>query len=379
MKLDVTMCRFLKSSLSNPTLRSAIAVLAAVLVNHAPAAQPSAPAPQPPRLKRADSFLGIHFDFHARGVDHDIGRHTTRAMVENIIDQVQPDYIQIDCKGHFGFSSYPTKVGNPAPSFSVESEKGATGGLVAPSPFKSTSGRNPLDIWRQVTAERGVALYMHYSGVADQEAIRLFPDWSALDVKGAPYLRSTSLFGPYVDRLMLPQLRELADRYQVDGAWIDGDCWAVMPDYSLPAAKAFREATGVDHLPTKASDPHWAEFMAFHREAFRRYLRHYTTEMRRTHPTFQIASNWAFSDHMPEPVSADVDFLSGDYSTQNSVNSARFTARTLKSQGRPWDLMSWAFVQGKLVESNGVITKREPGNHLKSVPQLEQEAAIVLA
>jgi hypothetical protein len=342
-------------------------------------AQTVAPTSQPPRLRRAESFLGVHFDFHARAVDRDIGRHTTRAMVENIIDQVHPDYIQIDCKGHFGFSSYPTKVGNPAPSFS--NGLGSVPGAQGPESLKpiSPSLNDPLAIWRQVTAERGVALYMHYSGVADQEAIRLRPDWSALDSKGTPYLRSTSLFGPYVDQLMLPQLRELADRYHVDGAWIDGDCWAAMPDYSAPAAKAFRDATGLTDLPKKMGEPHWLDFINFHREAFRRYLRHYTTEIRRTNPNFQIASNWAFSNYMPEPVSAEVDFLSGDYSTQNSVNSARFTARTLESQGKPWDLMAWAFVQGKVIETNGTITKREPGNHLKSLPQLEQEAAIVLA
>ena len=46
-----------------------------------------------------------------------IGKNTTRPMIENIINQVHPDYIQIDCKGHPGLSSYPTKVGNPAPGF----------------------------------------------------------------------------------------------------------------------------------------------------------------------------------------------------------------------------------------------------------------------
>ena len=81
------------------------------------------------------------------------------------------------------------------------------------------------------------------------------------------------------------------------------------------------------------------------REAFQRYLRHYITEVKRTHPEFQFCSNWAFSDHMPEPVCAPVDFLSGDYSPQDSVNSARFSARYLARQGKPWDLMAWSFAR----------------------------------
>jgi hypothetical protein len=34
-------------------------------------------APTPPRLKRADSFLGIHFDFHAGPDCTEVGKNTT--------------------------------------------------------------------------------------------------------------------------------------------------------------------------------------------------------------------------------------------------------------------------------------------------------------
>jgi hypothetical protein len=64
-----------------------------------------ASAAEPPRLRRAEAFLGIHFDFHA-GDDCDrVGARTTPEMVQTVIDKVRPDYIQIDCKGHRGYSS----------------------------------------------------------------------------------------------------------------------------------------------------------------------------------------------------------------------------------------------------------------------------------
>ncbi len=88
-----------------------------------------AEAADPPRMKRADAFLGIHFDFHAGDDCTQVGARTTPEMVELVIDKVKPDYIQIDCKGHRGYSSYPTKVGNPAPGFVGD----------------------PLRIWRDVT------------------------------------------------------------------------------------------------------------------------------------------------------------------------------------------------------------------------------------
>ena len=300
----------------------------------------------PRRLKRSESFLGIHFDFHAGPDCTEVGKNTTPEMVAAILDKVRPDYIQIDCKGHPGFSSYPTKVGNPAPGFVGD----------------------PLRVWRQVTAERGVAVYMHYSGVWDSEAIRQHPDWAAINADGKTNSNATSVFGPYVDRLLVPQLRELAGDYRVDGVWVDGECWATVPDYGEASVKAFTAATGFTDVPRKAGDPHWFEWMEFQREAFRKYLRHYLAEVKRTNPEFEIASNWAFSDHMPEPVSAPVAFLSGDFSPQNSVNSARFSARCLANQGQPWDLMAWSFANAK-----------EVPRHLKSAVQLQREAALVLA
>jgi ABC-type lipoprotein export system ATPase subunit len=72
-------------------------------------------------------------------------------MVEYIINQVKPDFIQVDCKGHPGYSSYPTKVGNQAPGFV----------------------KDQLKIWREMTAEKGVALYLHYSGVWDSRAVQI--------------------------------------------------------------------------------------------------------------------------------------------------------------------------------------------------------------
>ena len=287
-------------------------ILAVVLLPAAILAQESAPQ-SPKRLRRADSFLGIHFDFHAGPDCTEIGKNTTPAMVENIINLVHPDYLQVDCKGHPGLSSYPTKVGNQAPGFVGD----------------------PLKVWRQVTAARGVALYMHYSGVWDSQAILRHPDWAVINADGKTNKNATSFFSPYADQLLVPQLIELARDYGVDGAWVDGECWASVVDYSPAALRAFREATGIQDVPRKASEPHWFEFMEFNREQFRRYLRHYIAAVKRAQPKFQLCSNWAFSDLMPEPVSAPLDFLSGDYSPEDSVNSARMSARCLARQGKP--------------------------------------------
>ena len=296
-----------------------------------------------PRMKRADAFLGIHFDFHAGADCKSVGARTTPEMVELVIDKVKPDYIQIDCKGHAGYSSYPTKVGNPAPGFVGD----------------------PLRIWRDVTRKRGIPLFMHYSGVWDFKAVADHPEWAAINGNGKPSDRAASVFGPYADKLMIPQLRELAGEYGVDGVWVDGDCWGTTVDYGETAVGKFCKQTGAKAAPRKAGEPYWNEWMDFNREGFRRYVRHYVDELKASHPDFQVISNWAFSDHMPEAVSADVAGLSGDFSPDDSLNSARFAGRCLEDQSVAWDLMSWSFSRR---------TRKQ-----KPAVQLMQEASLVLA
>ena len=324
--------------LKRPLVQFAICAIAACLIGNACVA-----AADPPRMKRADAFLGIHFDFHAGDDCSRVGERTTPEMVELVIDKVKPDYIQIDCKGHRGYSSYPTKVGNPAPGFVGD----------------------PLRVWRDVTRERGISLFMHYSGVWDFKAVADHPEWAAINGNGKPSDRAASVFGPYADKLMIPQLRELAGKYGADGVWVDGDCWGTTADYGEAAVRKFCEQTGAKTAPRKAGEPYWNEWMDFHREGFRRYVRHYVDELKASYPDFQVISNGACSDHMPEAVSADVAGLSGDFSPDDSVNSARFAGRCLENQSVPWDLMSWSF-------------SRKTGKQKPAV-QLMQEASLVLA
>ncbi len=307
---------------------------------------------KPEQLRRSESFLGIHFDFHAGDDCREIGKNVTPELVASIIDQVKPDYIQVDCKGHRGLSSYPTKVGNPAPGFV----------------------KDALRIFREVTAEKGVALYCHYSGVLDAEAVKQHPEWAILGADGkigGAEGRVTSVFGPYVDSLLIPQLKELNDVYGIDGVWIDGECWGMERDFQPEVEKNFLNETGLPTVPRKSADPYWHEYSQFCRDGFRRYVNHYVTDLHKHNLEFQIASNWAYSSFMPEPVMADVDFLSGDVVPTNSINSARLESRVLAQQGKPWDLMAWSFT----------INWDDPGGFQspKSVIQLQQEAAVVLS
>jgi hypothetical protein len=80
---------------------------------------------------------------------------------------------------------------------------------------------------------------------------------------------------------------------------------------------------------------------------------------------------------MPEPVCAPVDFISGDYAPNDSVNSARLAGRYLPRQGRPWDLMAWSFA--RTTPAQPPPPGAPPAWAQKTAVQLQREAAVVLA
>ena len=301
--------------------------------------------------KRRECFYGLHSDFHAvpaKGIV--IGATLREADIRELCETLRPDFIQIDCKGHPGNTSYPSKLGNAMPEFACD----------------------PLKIWRRVTREYGVSLYMHYSGVYDKRYCEEHPEARVLRADGT-YSDFVRFDSRYADELMIPQIAELYEDYGIDGVWIDGDCWASQADYHDETISLFEKQTGIDlggNPPKARGDAYFDEYLDFTRERFREFLRHYVDTLHAKFPKLEICSNWAFSDHMNEAVCADVDFLSGDLNPANCVNSARYAGRMIASQNMPWDLMSWHF---------RYMYYGDPMTPPKHVTQIMQEAAAVIA
>lgn len=296
-------------------------------------------------VSRKDAEFGLHFDFHATQHDYEIGANISEENIRELMEKVHPDFVQYDCKGHAGYASYPTKVGTPAP------------GII----------KDALAVWRKVTDEFGIKLFIHYSGVYDAVAVEQHPEWARIDENGKPDEIAASTFGAYVDELLLPQLREVASAYRLDGMWVDGECWGAKLDYSPAALAAWKKETGFETAPKKRGEPNWREWKDFNRRQFETYLCHWVDELHKTHPNLEVTSNWAYSSMMPKPVVANLDYISGDYAPLKSLNSARFEARYLASSNESWELMAWGF--------NGT---QSLGGIFKTDIQLQQEASVVL-
>ena len=129
-------------------------------------------------MKRKDCFFGLHFDYHANEHTSQIGKDFNKDVVERIVTEVQPDFIQCDTKGHPGYCSYMTNVG--------------------------TRGDLTTDIlagWREVTKKHGVLLFSHYSGLWDMKAAKDHPEWTASSPIQPELKDRLTPFGDYADTL----------------------------------------------------------------------------------------------------------------------------------------------------------------------------------
>jgi len=304
-----------------------------------------------------DAFFGIHYDLHANANDTELGRELTVDHLVERLERVRPDWIQCDCKGHAGFTSWPTTVGYTSP------------GVVNDS----------LRIHREATRRLGIPLGMHYSGVWDTEAIIHHPEWARLDAEGnpdhqdMPWAISTSRLSGYDAQYMIPQMLELVNEYDVDGFWVDGENWASKPDWREACQAEFTRRTGISEIPKAPGDGHWREWLDFHRDLFVEHVTQYTNAVHERKPECLVASNWMYTMRQPEPIVAPVDYLSGDFEYRWGADRAAVEGRLLDGRDVSWDLMAWGFTKAGDLHDGG-----SPWI-MKSATQLAQEVSEVVA
>ena len=290
-------------------------------------------------VRRREAFFGLNFTSDFEAPEQNIGELLSRA---------RPDYVQLWLKWHNGYLYYPGSLGPHFP------------GIVP----------DALPRWRELTREHGVALIAHYTGVWDERGVEAHPEWACVDSAGNAVPGIASTFSLYADEVMVPQLREVLTLYDLDGVWMDGDCWAARLDYSPAALAQWRAETGLDAAPKARGEAHWEQWKAFQRRELDRHMTRWTTSVRATHPQADLCCNWAYSLIMPVPIAAPLDWLSGDHSPTGSLDCERAQGRYFASSGLPWELHSWAFNSGAQFGIGDI----EPT--YKTATHLQQEAAV---
>lgn len=195
--------------------------------------------------------------------------------------------------------------------------------------------------------------FVPYVGIWDKAAGARHPEWGVVTAdgtpaaapfgqnNGAPTAEIMCPRGPYLEELMIPQMRELIDRYEVDGFWVDGDMWAVAPCYCERCKAAWHEETGLSEPPVEVDDPLWPHWWDFTRASFNAFVTRYCDAVHQHKPGVLVCSNWMQTYKNPGAPTAPTDWISGDADAGATVDESRLEARFLSTRGKPWDIMLW--------------------------------------
>ncbi|MBZ0292573.1 MAG: alpha-L-fucosidase [Anaerolineae bacterium] len=307
-------------------------------------------------------YFGLHYDLHANINDTDLGERADPETLVPLLKMMNPSWVQTDCKGHAGYTSWFSEV--PDASVSPGTVKDAMAG------------------WRAATKELGLKLHCHYSGVWDSAAGMKHPEWSVLDVDGDRVMgdydkgwvsQAMCPRSDYDEKLMIPQMFELIDRYGVDGFWVDGEIWAVHACYCDRCTAAFAEATGITEPPRDPSDPNWFTWMQFQRDSFHEHVTRYCDEVHNHKDGVLVCSNWLQTYRHPGEPKVPTDWISGDNTWIWGMDGSRCEARFISTRGKHWDIMLWGFYKiGPMRDQTKPWT-------FKPVQMLQQEAAVTIA
>jgi hypothetical protein len=322
-----------------------------------------APAPYPGRWYGPSCYFGLHHDLHVLENETDIGKRLDEKELVRLFRELKPDLLQTDTKGHEGVNSWLSRT--PTATVCKHLKK------------------DMLKAWRKVADELGVPLHCHHSGMVDEEAGRRHPEWAVLTLRNGNIEReawSTCVRSGYTDEKLLPQMKEMADRYRVDGIWLDGEIWGVRVCYCDACKAEFKRRTAIAEPPTDTKDANWPAWIGFHRESFEEHVGYYVAEMRKHAPQVKMCSNWLYSFRHPGEPKVETDWLSGDNHPVFGMDNTRVEARFLSTRGRVWEMALWNFY----LSMNGpslMGTNSAPGGPWVAKPpqMLMQEASITLA
>ncbi|MCL1856987.1 MAG: alpha-L-fucosidase [Kiritimatiellaeota bacterium] len=312
-----------------------------------------------------DRYFGLHYDLHAGPQDTELGLKCPPAYLEGIFKTLGVDFVQTDCKGHAGMTSWFSQT---------------PGASVSPGVKKDMMAQ-----WTAAAKKLKLPLHCHYSGIWDAAFGAKHPEWCVKrpdgENAGAPFgqnagTKSAEVLcprSPYVETLVIPQFLELIDRYGVKGFWVDGDVWAVQPCYCAACLKAWTEETGLEKAPEEFSDPEWSRWMRFTRAGFEAYVRKYCDAVHNHKKGVLVCSNWLQTFANPGEPSVPTDWISGDNSWVWGLDASRCEARFLATRGKPWDIMLWNFycLHG-MGEGDSPWVVKPP-------EMLQQEAAVLMA
>ena len=205
-------------------------------------------------------------------------------------------------------------------------------------------GIHMLEGQLQALHERGMRGIGYYHIFNSEPVAAAHPEWIEREADGSPRDYSVCIFSPALEEWVLPSIAELVTNYDLDGMFFDMT-FAYKDCFCQYCQERFAQATGGLPLPKDDADANWPLYIKWKLGAYDVVRRAISQEIHSHRPEMNVAFNWAYSMREPELVPDGVDSLMADIFPDDQSFNGSYLSRYWATQGRPFDIMSSAFLQ----------------------------------
>jgi hypothetical protein len=296
------------------------------------------------------SILQIEFDQHLgedTGLEVDPARELTVDRCEAVLRELRPGAVSVFAVGHEGWARIFNTTLPPHPALS----------------------KDTLAVWREACSRTGTPMYVYISSLINYKLNREHPEYARQFSNGGVAPQRLDHNSDYVDKVLIPFIETILQRYHPEGLWLDGDFWSIFPSWNPASVRLFKQQTGLD-APRDFGHKNFPAFWRFTLDSHAEYLGRLTNAIRARDPNCVFAVNGAFTLRHPRVPPAYIGRTSLDPPTFFGLSAGCLEARYGNAHpATPLDIVISGFV-----EPEGA-----PYPYPKTAVQLAQEAATVLA
>ncbi len=293
----------------------------------------------------------VHVDFHMPEFPQDaIKAFNAKEFVAEFV-RAKVNVIGVFTKCHFGNAFYDNTVGH------------------------KHSGLKE-DFFGEVLEEarkHGIKVIAYYSLGTDAYAVEHNPDWYQIDEKGQPRGGKGTVWelpcinSPYREELVLPQVREITEKYAMDGYLFDIPYLFGHYCFCPYCKKKFREETGLE-LTLERLEADRAAVMRFGINSAARCMQEIYDLIKSIRPEVLVNCNGAWKMGEPPEINATSDY--GLWESQPASGTFlchSFRSRFVRNLPVPVQIMTVRFTEGW-----GLMS-------CKTAEQLKYETAAIMA
>jgi hypothetical protein len=223
--------------------------------------------------------------------------------------------------------------------------------------YPDLDGWDTLDVWRRAVLKSGRRFHV-YINTRGFKIHKSHPDWMQCDAEGRGSGRAPGLYDAcprpsndgdgYLEKILLPMVREIAERYQPGAFWVDGDHARTQTCYCRNCRAAWRQLSGGDAPPLSAADPEWPRWLRLQQDRYDTYRLKMAAAAHAVDPDILYASNHSWhkmmgdlwTKHDPRSAPEGIDYYTADLSHGQSLKQTRIYAMLLSAEEElPGDIM----------------------------------------